>query len=109
MPYFPPEILQRKQYNAFQADVWSIGVCHYIMLNDGLPFSIKEENEMLKKQLTKDWKFRDRCLAGEACRAFLNEIFEPDALKRPSIKTLINSSYMKEQMTRLEEPDVKES
>ena len=34
LPYECPEILQHKQYNAFKADTWSMGVTIFIMLHD---------------------------------------------------------------------------
>ena len=33
MPYESPQVLKRRPYNAFKADIWSMGVTIFIMLH----------------------------------------------------------------------------
>ena len=36
--YMPPEIVQKRQYNGFKSDIWSLGVLLYLMLTSTFPF-----------------------------------------------------------------------
>jgi serine/threonine protein kinase len=40
--YWLPEVLDRKEFNPRQADVWALGVCLCIMLTSRLPFGDNE-------------------------------------------------------------------
>ena len=48
LPYFSPELLQTQPYNPLISDIWSLGVCFYIMLNDGLPFKLGRRQTYVK-------------------------------------------------------------
>ncbi|KAJ8308744.1 hypothetical protein KUTeg_013618 [Tegillarca granosa] len=52
--YCPPEILQKKAYNAFAVDVWSMGVILYAMVNGGFPFEASNLHQMVECQLIKE-------------------------------------------------------
>ena len=62
IPYFAPEVLSNLPYNPLVSDVWSAGVCLYIITNDTFPFIYKEghEHAMLESQLARKWRFNSR-------------------------------------------------
>ena len=37
--YIAPEIILKKGYNGFFSDMWSIGVCIYILITGMIPFN----------------------------------------------------------------------
>ncbi|KAF7488417.1 Testis-specific serine/threonine-protein kinase 3 [Sarcoptes scabiei] len=94
-PYFAPEILQRKPYNPLGSDVWSLGVCVYIMLNDTLPFIGQDDQETLQKQLNRDWKFRTKYerFIGEDLKQIIRSMLEPDIYMRIRINELIQLKF----------------
>jgi serine kinase len=100
LPYFPPEILQRKPYNPLIADVWSLGVCFYILLNDGLPFKLGDDDIMLQKQLNKDWSFRKKVEPNVSpdLKDMIGIMLEPKTDIRTTTKDLINKNWFKENL-----------
>lgn len=61
VPYFAPELLQRKSYNPFKSDIWAIGVCLFITTNNIFPFKFEDEAAaIIKMQLARDWKLRTK-------------------------------------------------
>tara|TARA_B110000208_G_C11639872_1_gene384033 strand:+ start:129 stop:923 length:795 start_codon:yes stop_codon:yes gene_type:complete len=58
--YSPPEALNRLEYNPFKAEIWTIGVCIYVLCEYKYPFYgnliIKEKNK-LKKLINNDISF----------------------------------------------------
>lgn len=97
LPYFPPELLQKRPYNPLKSDIWSLGVCFYIMLNDGLPFKLGDDRLMLHKQLTKDWKFRNKVepKLSEDLKQIVKKMLEPDPKKRITSDQLIHLEWFK--------------
>ena len=97
IPYFAPEILQRKPHNPLPSDVWSLGVCFYVMVCDGLPFRIDDEKKMLAKQLDRDWDFKKRVrnkLSTEF-KQMVRDMLEPDVDNRATTQQLINNTWIK--------------
>lgn len=51
--YFPPEVLHaenRKTYDGRKADVWSLGVCLFVMLNKCFPFDDPSRDPQIRHQ-----------------------------------------------------------
>jgi tRNA A-37 threonylcarbamoyl transferase component Bud32 len=101
LPYFSPEILQRKPYNPLISDVWSLGVCLFIMLNDGLPFKIGDDRAMLNKQLSHDWHFRTKVEAklSQELKLMVSKMLEPDVRKRATTDMLMKDQWIRNRHT----------
>ena len=97
LPYFSPELLMRQPYNPLISDIWSLGVCFYIMLNDGLPFKLGDDKLMLKKQLTKDWKFKTKVdvKLTEGLKSMIRKMLEPNVDLRITAEQLMNEDWIK--------------
>ena len=97
LPYFSPEILQRQPHNPLLSDIWSIGVCFYILLNDGLPFKLGDDSVMLQKQLDKDWKFRKNIEPNlsEDIKHIIKSLLEPKPELRPTTAILKSKNWFK--------------
>ncbi|XP_054153445.1 testis-specific serine/threonine-protein kinase 2-like [Oppia nitens] len=49
-PYYSPQIVSKKEYNAFAADVWALGVVLFCMLNNKFPFHFNDSKRQIKEQ-----------------------------------------------------------
>jgi serine kinase len=96
LPYIPPEVLQEHEYDPRAADVWSLGVCLYVMLNDGLPFKFHEITVMLQSQLTKDWKFKSRVAnqVSDVAKDLVSRMLDPDVKARITTVEIIGHPWI---------------
>lgn len=96
LPYFAPEILSHRPYEPMSADIWSLGICLYVMLNDGLPFAINDEGLMLEKQLKRDWDLKSRVKdkISKAAKECLMRMLEPNSSKRASTSSLLLDKWL---------------
>ncbi|XP_054157004.1 testis-specific serine/threonine-protein kinase 3-like [Oppia nitens] len=99
LPYFAPEILQRQPHDPIMSDIWSLGVCFFIALNDGLPFKTLDDHSMiLQKQLNKDWHFRakvDQKLSKD-CKDLIGRMLEPDIPTRITSQLILAHQWMRQ-------------
>ena len=86
--YMAPEVLQKKRYDPMKADVWSLGVCLFVMLADCYPFDRRDQFTMLKKMYTKDWSFppRVRGAISHLCLNLLSKMLEPNPDRRIAMR-----------------------
>ena len=96
LPYLAPEIIQRLPYNPLISDIWSLGVCFYILLNDGLPFKLDDEDSvMLQKQLNKDWGFRRKVEQNLSrdIKQIVSSMLNPKTELRPKAQDLKSNKW----------------
>lgn len=82
LPYLSPEMIRQTPYDSKKTDVWSLGVCLYVTLNDRLPFPFNDIRLMVKKQITRDYKFRAHGEFSDQLRDIISLMLEPDFPKR---------------------------
>jgi len=54
--YMPPEIIQKRDYIGFYADIWSLGILFYAMLCGSFPFKALSEKDLYAKILKGQYK-----------------------------------------------------
>lgn len=88
--YMACEVLQKKRYDPFKADVWSLGICLYVMLADCYPFDRKDQLTMIKKMTNRDWCFppRVRGSISSLCVNLLKKMLEPNVDQRIQLKQI---------------------
>jgi len=88
--------------NGFAADVWSLGVTLFYMVYGRVPFLGHTVFEMYDLICTQDVKFPPSSSVSQGCIDFMKSILVKDADKRPELKSLWLSPWIK---AALENPD----
>lgn len=91
-----PEVNLHELHDPFLADIWSLGICLYVMLNDRYPFRAKDKKSMAELQVAKKWQFRDeveQTISAE-CRDLMNHLLDPDPKTRYNMKQCLAHAWM---------------
>ena len=81
--YIAPEILSGKVYSGFKSDMWSAGVCLYVMLVGTVPFRAESIEELQLLILKGKYELEKQFLTAE-CKDILQSLMEIDPTKRLS-------------------------
>lgn len=88
--YMPPEVLAGSEYNE-KCDVWSLGVCLYLMIAGRLPFSATNDFRLLKSQ-AENIQFPE--FFSQGLVDLLRKMLTPTISERPSIEKLFSHRYL---------------
>ena len=91
--YACPEIIQKKEYDPELADVWSLGVCLYVMICGYLPFS--EEDDEKNNELIISGKVEYPSEIGNICKDLLKKMLEVDPKKRINLLKITRHPWIK--------------
>ena len=94
LSYACPEIIQQKPYDPELADVWSLGVCLYVMLCGYLPFS--EEDDEKNNKLIISGKIDYPNEIGNICKDLLKKMIEPNPKKRINFLKVTRHPWVKQ-------------
>merc|ERR1719466_218358 len=82
--YLAPEVVSNTEPRTGEmckkSDIWSIGVCVYIMLNGKVPFMGETRKDIFNAILTKEVKYKSKGLSDLAID-FVNKLLEKDIEK----------------------------
>ncbi|XP_034949554.1 testis-specific serine/threonine-protein kinase 1-like [Chelonus insularis] len=94
--YAAPEILRGTPYNPKIADVWSLGVILYIILNKAMPFDDTNLTRLYELQTNRRWKFRRKIVdeLSENVKKLITNLLEPDTSKRWKTDQVVHSSWI---------------
>ncbi|KAL9692449.1 hypothetical protein quinque_015887 [Culex quinquefasciatus] len=93
--YAAPEIISTTPYNPKMADLWSLGVVLFIMLNGTMPFDEKNLKKLLRNQLGRHIQFRpevEKVCSLEAIR-MVRSLLEPDPIDRINIEEVMEEPW----------------
>lgn len=91
--YVAPEVISRKGYDGFKADVWSCGVILFVLLAGYLPFRDSNLMELYKKIGKADFKFPNWLAPG--AKRLLKRILDPNPNSRISTEKIMQSSWFR--------------
>ncbi|CAG9792132.1 unnamed protein product [Diatraea saccharalis] len=96
LSYAAPEVLKGVPYLPKQADMWSIGVILYTMLNKALPFNETSVKKLYEKQVTRKWRFRTNVVnqLSTECKQQVTLLLEPEAKSRPTAGAIFSGPWI---------------
>ncbi|XP_050431107.1 testis-specific serine/threonine-protein kinase 2-like [Adelges cooleyi] len=102
LAYSSPELVTAtRPYNPVAADIWALGIVLYVMANNAMPFRDKNRDEMYKKQMLKQYKFRDVVDRSEQLKEFVSTFLEPNIAFRIQIKKALQNPWLKKGSDRI--------
>lgn len=96
LSYAAPEILRGLPYHPKIADIWSLGIVIYIMLNKAMPFDDTNIKRLYEQQTSKRWRFRSKVIdtLSEQVKKLMAHLLEPDVAKRWRIEQVLSSEWL---------------
>ncbi|XP_043260980.1 testis-specific serine/threonine-protein kinase 3-like [Colletes gigas] len=94
LSYAAPEILRGSPYNPKIADIWSLGVVLYIVLNKAMPFDDTDIKRLYEQQRNRKWKFRSKITLTEHVKKLVSCLLEPIPTKRWTLNQIITSDWI---------------
>lgn len=95
--YAAPEVVSGTPYDPKIADIWSLGVILFIMLNSSMPFDDGNLFKLLVDQKNRNFNFRTRIAntISDDCKNLIHHLLDPDTSKRYTIDQIENCSWLK--------------
>lgn len=96
LSYAAPEILRGLPYYPKIADVWSLGIILYIMLNKAMPFDDANIKRLYEQQISKRWRFRAKVveILSDQVKKLTSHLLEPDIAKRWRVDQVLSSDWL---------------
>ncbi|XP_035715336.1 testis-specific serine/threonine-protein kinase 2, partial [Folsomia candida] len=94
--YAAPEVVSGTPYNPKLADVWSMGIILYIMVNATMPFDDSNLKKLLKDQLARKWDFRSRVkdVLTPSLTQLVRSLLEPDITQRITLDRVATHDWV---------------
>lgn len=89
--YMAPEIVARKEYPGFCADIWAIGVLLYALLCGSFPFRGQNDRDLYRKIVRGVYHVPQH--ATEGARNILGRMLTPDMARRPGIDEMLADAW----------------
>lgn len=89
--YMAPEIVTRKEYTGFCADVWAMGVLLHALLCGSFPFKGQNDRELYRKIVRGVFNVSD--VVSECARQLLVRILTQDMNRRPAIDEVLADAW----------------
>ncbi|KAK0090788.1 hypothetical protein PV325_003808 [Microctonus aethiopoides] len=101
--YAAPEVVSGTPYNPKLADVWSLGIILYIMLNGSMPFDDKNLTKLLKDQMSQNWVFRSRVqkTVSSVAKSIVSHILQPDITRRLTLDRVLSHEWIQVKKDKL--------
>lgn len=94
--YAAPEVVSGTPYNPKLADIWSLGIILYIMLNAAMPFDDGDLKQLLRDQLGRNWVFRSKAqeILSHGAKTMIMRILEPDLTIRYNLDMILSHYWL---------------
>lgn len=107
--YAAPEILLNRPYNPKIADIWSMGVVLFILVNGSMPFDHVNMATIIKEQRKQKFHFNKRAKLDMSinCRNLLYALMECDVQKRITLDEILACKWFTEETDKQNSGDCK--
>ncbi|KAF6212848.1 hypothetical protein GE061_010557 [Apolygus lucorum] len=94
--YTAPEVLLGIPYNPKIADIWSLGVVIFIMLNGSFPFVAKDVTSLYREQIARDFKFTQTANKNASSHLLnvIRMLLEPVYHERMTLEDILHSEWI---------------
>jgi len=94
--YAAPEVVEGTPYNPKLADLWSLGVILFIMVNASMPFDDSDLEKLLLDQQNRDWTFRNRIndILSPAFKNVVCGLLEPEPQLRMGLDVVLKHKLL---------------
>ncbi|XP_013777890.1 testis-specific serine/threonine-protein kinase 1-like [Limulus polyphemus] len=94
--YVAPEVVRAVPYNPMLSDLWSLGICLFVILNNSMPFDDFNLNKMLRDQEKRNWRLRSNIepTLSNDVKQLLRKLLEPDVMKRIPLDQIFGHSWL---------------
>ncbi len=99
--YMAPELKHRQHYNAFDIDMYALGVMLFVLLQGCYPFDAKDDEKALAQAEKEDIQWTREAPLSKAARTLLIALMQPSASKRMSMRQLISEKWFAEEMASI--------
>jgi serine/threonine protein kinase len=93
--YIAPEIIKKKGYKGFGADIWSLGVLLYAMVMGAMPFKAQNIEGLHQKILDRECEMKDSSVTREA-KDLIDRMLTVDPERRISLADIIHHPWLKD-------------
>jgi len=90
--YMSPEIVSRKEYPGFCADIWAMGVLLYALLCGSFPFRGQNDRDLYRKIVRGVFQIPEH--VGSEARNLLNRVLTTDMARRPAVDDVLNDQWL---------------
>ena len=92
--YAAPEILKSQDYKGQIADIWSMGICLYVMVCADFPFSGEDINDLVRNVIKNNFDYPTEIQISDSYKDLVNKILEKDPNKRLTIEQIKQHPWM---------------
>ncbi|CDF91045.1 unnamed protein product [Zygosaccharomyces bailii CLIB 213] len=91
--YMAPELTQRKSYDGFKIDIWSLGIILYTMINGTMPFDEDDEAKTKWKIVNEVPEFSDSYM-NEDAKDLIKQLLAKSPGDRPTMDQILSHPFL---------------
>ncbi|CAI4052793.1 hypothetical protein N7582_005562 [Saccharomyces uvarum] len=91
--YMAPELIERRTYDGFKIDIWSLGVILYTLITGSLPFDDDDEVKTKWKIVNEEPNY-DSTLIPDDAKDLISRLLAKNPKERPSLPQVLHHQFL---------------
>lgn len=91
--YMAPELIERKSYDGFKIDIWSLGVILYTMINGSMPFDEDDETKTEWKIVHQTPQLNENIVTADA-KDLILRLLAKNPNDRPTVEQILKHPFL---------------